>query len=373
MNVSIQGIGALGGFGCGVTALEKALVHQPPIGQWVHFETIHGSVQVPGMLADPSPLANHVPKPALRRMNHNNRIALLAAFMALTDAGMLENHTRGRMGIIVGTGYGATCNDFDFQHLSRDGADFSGSPTRFSNSVHNAAAAYISIAIKENGPNHSISHLDMSFSAALVTAIQWLQEDRVDTVLVGGIDEFNKAVAYQWYCDHMRSQPPDQQLPLVDVPPLVGEGACFFVLSPAKDDAGPYGIIEGAALERKPHSLKSLPAAEAYILSANGSKRQSDGFTDGLPAQARVASYAHIYGMMPVGAAFDLAIAALNLQHDNLLASQTGEIHSRKSVSTASEPVSIPLRTICCVQLGVGDTVGWISLMRGVNPAPSRE
>ena len=39
----------------------------------------------------------------------------------------------------------------DFQHLATAAEDFSGSPTQFSNSVHNAAAAYLSIALEENG------------------------------------------------------------------------------------------------------------------------------------------------------------------------------------------------------------------------------
>lgn len=363
MKVAINGIGALGGFGYGMTALEASLSGSPPAGQWVDFDTTRGAVHVPGLLADTEPLAAYIPKRALRRINHNNRVALLAAFTALADADLFEADKRGRLGILVATGYGATCNNFDFQHLSSDGADFSGSPTKFSNSVHNAAAAYISITLEENGPNHSISHLDMSFPSALVTAIQWLQEDRVDAVLVGGTDEFCKALAYEWYCNHMPTDQENPQLPLTQVPPLVGEGACFFVLSRAGERTASYGVIQQATLARRA-SRSTIPSgAGAYIVSTDQTKEQLQALDQLLPANAALAVYPHIYGMMPVGSAFDLAIAALSLKQNKLFAPQTLADLDQKII-TVTKPAPLPDGPICCLQLGAGNTSGWVTLDR---------
>jgi 3-oxoacyl-[acyl-carrier-protein] synthase II len=366
VNVAINGIGALGGFGCGIAALEQALVGSPPPGQWVDFDTTRGPVRVPGLVADTGPLAAYVDKRTLRRMDHSNRIALLAAFLALVDADMFEPRQRGRLGIMVATGYGATCNNFDFQHLSSDGADFSGSPTKFSNSVHNAAAAYISIALGENGPNHSISHLDMSFPSAILSAAQWLREERVDTVLVGGTDEFCKALAFEWYGNHLTTAHKNQALPLTGVPPLVGEGACFFVLSRAQDGQAPYGVIQQAGLERWAGQPSAPPRANAYIVSANRSQ-QRRCLADRLPAAALVAEYSHIYGTLPVGAAFDLAIAALCLKHSQLFAPQSPQSLFQAVPPGASSQAPLAKGPICCFQLGVGATAGWVLLNETVD------
>lgn len=364
MKVAINGIGALGGFGYGMAALEESLNGKSPAGQWVDFDTTRGAVHVPGLMADTAPLADYIPKRALRRINHNNRVALLAAFSALADADLFDANKRGRLGIMVATGYGATCNNFDFQHLSSDGADFSGSPTKFSNSVHNAAAAYISIALKEHGPNHSISHLDMSFPSALITAIQWLHEDRVDAVLVGGTDEFCKALAYEWYCCHMPPDQPPPQLPLNHVPPMVGEGACFFVLSRAGKRASSYAVIDQAALERRATGSAVPSGASAYIVSTDRSKEQIQALDQMLPPNAALAAYPHIYGMMPVGSAFDLAIAALSLKQNKLFAPQTLADLTHEKCAVVSPAVPLSEGPICCLQLGAGNTLGWVTLDR---------
>ncbi len=347
MKASIHGIGTVGGFGSGIDALEKALMASPPKGQWVEFETSKGLVRVPGLKADISALSTHVPVRTLRRMGHISRVALMAAYLSLADANMLEPKHRGRLGIVVATGYGATCNDFDFQHLSNDGADFSGSPIKFANSVHNATAASISIALKDNGPNHSVSHLDMSFPSAVLTAIQWLREERVDTVLVGGVDEFCKALAYaQQYQSNTKDRQARHQ-------PMVGEGACFFVLTGSQGKSAPYGFIDQVAIERWNQKSGKLPKASAYLIGTQDAVCHSQKLAEMLPADAMIGCYPHIYGLMPVGSAFDLAIGTLSLKHKKLF----------PSTWLPSPEAAIPGGPICCVQLGVGGTCGWITLI----------
>jgi 3-oxoacyl-[acyl-carrier-protein] synthase II len=355
VKVTINGIGAVGGFGSGIEALERALVHGAIAPQSIEFETTKGRISVPGFQADTAALSEFVPTRILRRMAHNSRIALLAAFSALADAQMLQPKQRGRLGIIVATGYGATCNNFDFQHLSNDGADFSGSPTKFSNSVHNAAAANISIALSDKGPNHSISHLDMSFPSALLTAMQWLFEDRVDTVLVGGVDEFCKALAYTWQFAHP-SESDRSNLP------LVGEGACFFVLSNNQDpELSRYGVIEEAAIGRSQNTPKALPRAQAYFMGIQDFTMQPSLVRDRLTADAKLAAYAHLYGIMPVAATFDLAVAALSLKLDKLFPSMPFvEIEPPLPLITSEQDLANG--PICCFQIGVGNTYGWITI-----------
>jgi 3-oxoacyl-[acyl-carrier-protein] synthase II len=350
----IRGIGAVGGFGIGIDSLESALVKGGVGHQWIEFETTRGQLRIPGYRADTSALTQFVPIRVLRRMAHNSRIALTGAFSALADAAMMDSKQRGRLGIIVATGYGATCNNYDFQHLSDDGADFSGSPTKFSNSVHNAAAANISIALGDRGPNHSVSHLSMSFPTALLTALQWLREDRVDTVLVGGVDEFSKALGYA-----------RQLMPATDSDgarmPLIGEGASFFVLSSAEGaSSSPYGVIEHVSVEHAFRNPSLLPHAAAHILAVQ-ELALPDRINDRLPPDARLAAYAHLYGIIPVAAAFDLAVAALSLKLGTLFPSMPlPDDAARPSIIRSAQPLK--QGSICCFQSGERSTFGWITI-----------
>ena len=72
--------------------------------------------------------------------------------------------------------------------------DLALSPILFSNSVQNAAAAYISMLLKIRGPSLSINQYEMAVPLAFQTAIDWLEEGRTETVLVGSIDCFSKAL-----------------------------------------------------------------------------------------------------------------------------------------------------------------------------------
>jgi 3-oxoacyl-[acyl-carrier-protein] synthase II len=354
MKALIRGIGTVGGFGSGIDALERALVRGSAEHQWIEFETTRGEIRLPGYRVDTSALSQFVPIRVLRRMAHTSRMALAGAFSALADAALMDWDQRGRLGIIVATGYGATCNNFDFQHLSDDGADFSGSPTRFSNSVHNAAAANISIALKARGPNHSVSHLDMSFPSALLTALQWLREDRTDTVLVGGVDEFSKAMAYAW-----------RQMPAATAGEaqraLIGEGAAFFVLSRSESDASSgYGVIEDVAVQHTPRNPGLLPPAAAHIMGIQDLTLPG-GINARLPQDARLAAYAHLYGITPVAAAFDLAVAALSLKLGTLFPSMALPAGPALP-NTLSDTQPLGQGPLCCFQSGVGETFGSITI-----------
>ncbi|MFZ1198667.1 MAG: beta-ketoacyl synthase N-terminal-like domain-containing protein, partial [Desulfobacterales bacterium] len=196
MTAVVTGIGVVGGFGCGVAALAAAM-HGNTAGPPGAFRirTAHVRADVDALLADITPLADFFPKKALRRIDRFTRLALLGSCLALADA-RLDAERRGRMGIIVATGYGSTCDTFDFLNTTVDEDDPCRSPIRFANSVHSAAAAHISAFLNEHGPTLTINQYDMSVPLAFLTACQWLEEDRVDSVLVGGADEFSRAMGY---------------------------------------------------------------------------------------------------------------------------------------------------------------------------------
>ncbi|KPJ77748.1 MAG: hypothetical protein AMJ54_06095 [Deltaproteobacteria bacterium SG8_13] len=366
MNITIKGIGTVGGFGAGISALQQSLATRQTSAQMVSLDTSKGPIRIPALLADTTSVQAYVDKRALRRIDHYIRMALLGSFLALEDAELLDSKPE-RMGIIVATGYGATCNTFDFQHSVITAGDPSGSPTKFSNSVHNAAAAHISIILRELGPNLSISHYDMSMPSALLNAIQWLKEERVDWVLVGGVDEFCKVLGYYWHCHYGNTGSSTQatgRAASVNRHAVVGEGSCFFVLTREDECTSAYGCIEDVQLGNFERGRVDLPDNSPFVLGADGFSPGDTRYAELLPRDCRPAVYTPLYGSLPVGMAFDMAIAALALRSgtmapspDDLLPALPGLPLLRKMQMPAGKRIS-------CLKLGAGNAFGLVTLQR---------
>jgi hypothetical protein len=56
MKLAIQGVGVVGGFGCGIEALRTALINQKVQGQSVSVKTDQGSREMTAFLADTAKL-----------------------------------------------------------------------------------------------------------------------------------------------------------------------------------------------------------------------------------------------------------------------------------------------------------------------------
>ncbi len=363
MKAYIQGIGPLGGFGRGLNRLEQALKCGETRATSVTMDSAAGKIKVPALLAETAGLADFVNTRALRRLDHYIRMALLGSFCALEDAGLLETANR-RLGIIVATGYGATCNTFDFQNSMITSEDPCGSPTKFSNSVHNAAAGNISILLNETGPNLSVSHFDMSFASAMLSAMHWLNEDRVDTILIGGVDEFCKVLGYYWHCHAGEDAEMDTDKLPGDFRPrtIIGEGACFFVLT--KNDPGnrSYGCIESVEMGNILHGSVRLPEESVFILGATDFSPIENQFFDILPAEVPAATYTPVYGAIPVGQAFDLAIAALSVKSRTFHRSLPIAALEGNRLNLTKKNDILNADRICCLHLGTDGSFGSIVL-----------
>jgi 3-oxoacyl-[acyl-carrier-protein] synthase II len=289
-------------------------------------------------------------------------MALLGSYLALADAGMLNVKER-RMGIIVATGYGSTGNMMDIQQAIDNDAPLI-SPTRFSNSVHNAAATHISILLDEMSPSLSVNDYDMSIPSAFLSACQWLQEKRVEAVLVGGVDEYCRAMGYNWHRRyHSGNSAKNDSADLTPGHAVIGEGACFFVLAP-QEDASPYGFIEEVRLENYTRSRVDAAKDAVYFLSVDGYKEYDDLYAAYLAKDIKAASYTHLYGGIPIGMGFDIAIAALCHKTGKFYASAEGVRHhsGHLNVIRAKEPLGTG--GICCLKLGAGGILGSVQVGR---------
>lgn len=356
MTAVITGIGVVGGFGCGVSALEKAAAGGSGIPtKTVKIRTPDVQAAVSGFLADTTSLADFVPRKALRRIDHFARLALLGSYLALEDAGLNENR-RGRMGIVVATGYGSTCDTFDFLNTTLDEDDPCSSPIRFANSVHSAAAAHIAAFLGEHGPTLSINQYDMSVTLAFLAACQWLEEDRVDSVLVGGADEFSRAMGF--YTQHLqpgRKPGPFSEAVLKQSP--VGEGSAFFVLEKDSEESSCYARVKSAGVKAMTGSPIAAPPGALLIVNPDSSRAAR------LQADTECASFAHLYGSLPVGMAFDIAMAAIMHKTGRRYPCGLASGGERPQKTTPSRTVqALDHRHIGCLNFGLSGDIGLVVL-----------
>jgi len=226
----------------------------------------------------------------------------------LADAG------HERLGVIVASGYGATGVTYAFLKSFINDGDVCASPTHFANSVHNSAAANISILLNARGPSLTVSQFDLSVPSALASVRQWLLEGRVDRVLFGAVEELSELIGYAWY--RQRGAPQS-----VSMTPLrteketaiPAEGAAFLLFSRAEEARKGYCTLDAATTGSHANAGFPLPDAGLLVLGADG-RRESGRRYAALAKNARIACHTPLYGSMAAGPAFDLAAAALILK-----------------------------------------------------------
>jgi 3-oxoacyl-[acyl-carrier-protein] synthase II len=364
--MAIEGIGVIGGFGCGVADLNGALRGKETIPTRKTVQTAEGSADLTAYLvSDTSALKDFVSNRATRRIDHFSKMALLAAWLALEDAGR-PDLSGERVGLVVATGYGATRSTFAFLDSVIDDGDACASPTLFSNSVHNAAGGHLSILLQTEGPALTVSQFELSVPAALLSAGLWLAEGRVDRVLLGGVDEYCEVLGYCWrrfYGEQaggpMRPMQFDQQRA------VPGEGAAFFLLSCQEGPAPRYGVIVDVEIGNDDSARVELPDDAVLILGADGHRKCCSRYAQYLSADRTSACYTPLYGSLPVGQAFDMAIAALSIRDNRIFvppdySGKEGEAFGR----VGQGDQALGSREVCCLKLGGAGEFAIVTLAR---------
>lgn len=241
---------------------------------------------------DTGDLARYASSRALRRVDHFTRMALLAAYSALEDAG-LDAAELKHTGIILATGYGPVKLTFDFLDSIIDFGPEMASPQAFAHSVHNIPAATIALMMSLRGPCFSFCQLDTAVAAAALAAQTWLAEKRVTRVLLGAVDEYTALLETntQRIAESLPAESSGGRRRLAP-----GEGAVFFCLH-ADPGMARHGFID------------AMPPADSFLdapvfFSGSASPEQRNAFP-----QAHDLS--PLYGNMPIGMAFDAAVALL--------------------------------------------------------------
>lgn len=358
MRIAVKGIGVTGGFGCGVADLSAALEGGISRLAEMIVPSAQGPLPLPAFRAETGRLEEFVPKRTLRRVDHYSKMGLLGAYLALADGGMLGSDL-SRLGVVVASGYGATATTFAFLDSIIGDGDICASPTHFANSVHNAAAANISIMLGAKGPSLTVSQFDMSVPSALVSARQWLAEGRVDAVLFGAIDELSDLIGY---LQHRRRGPQHASAisPLTtgEESSIIGEGAAFLLLT-RQDDSRAYCTIDTVDTGSLYEGELPFPDDALLLLGADGRRELGARYRATVSRHSRIACYAPIYGSMPAAAAFDLAAAALILQN--------GRAYPIPGAAGCDiDGIAVPLETtrICALRLAGTNEYAAVTLSR---------
>lgn len=178
-------------------------------------------------------LKDRVALKKMRRADHFSKMSALAARDAIDLAGLSVSDDKMRLGIVVATAFGPHRATFQFLDEIMDFGDAGVSPTLFSHSVHNAAAAYIAIMLGSRGPACTVTDFQHPFHAGLMTAAVWLHEQRCSHVLVGYTEESSTPM------DRILTQRSREQRPhdpvLFNFSPYAGkllsEGSVFLVVT----------------------------------------------------------------------------------------------------------------------------------------------
>lgn len=370
MKIAIRGVGAVGAFGSGLSDLSAALSGKAVLPEHVDLTLPHGEVPVPVFRAETEKLFSFVPKRELRRVDHLSRMALLGAHLALEEGGAIDP---ARTGVIVGTGYGAMGTTFGFLDTAMDNGDAGASPIKFSNSVHNAAAAHLSTNLSITGPNLTVSQFDFSFISSLMTAASWLESGRVDSVLVGAVDAYCDPLGYchnRFFLRDDRAQT-IRPFDLDRQSAIPGEGSFFFLLQREEADRGAaYGYIRDIFYGRTgpdEEDAMHVPANAVLFLGLDGMKKcagsygRFSGVSQGDPGALGVAAYAPLCGSLPAGSGLDLAVAAISARDRKIYVSPASAGHTCGMKVIDRDTVLAEGGDICCVKYS-GDFEGRVVL-----------
>ena len=360
MTVFINGIGVVGSFGSGIDALVQCL-NRGDYPSPVLSDEKSSAVLYPTYTADTSCLGEFVPRKVLRRIDHFSQLALTGACLALKDAG-LDSIGMQRTGLVICSGYGSAKTTFSFLDSLIDYGDSCASPTLFSNSVHNSASGHISIILGLDGPCLTVSQFEMSVHSALLSAVMWLREGRADQILFGGVDEGCDVLKY-CYRGFFGNRKDIKMTPLTSEKQsaIPGEGAVFFLLSNERSPDKYYGSIESVKVKSIFDNGFHFPEDSFCIVNADGHRECDMRYLDIIPEGAQVSCYTPVYGSIPVGPAFDMAIASISLRDGTLFPSPES-VGNPAGLHIIKERQRLGGNSISCLKIGRQGELGIITM-----------
>ncbi len=356
MTSFLNGLGIVAATGRGTDSLRSALLSgwQPPV-----TITLPDDHKLPVYPLPPGALEDKSLGRNVRRADRLSKMAVFAAADALIDAQLPPDLDRRRIGLIVTSAFGSHATTFQFLDEILTYGDAAVSPTVFSHSVQNAAAAYVASTLDLQGPVLTLTQVHFAFHHALLLARQWLAAGQCDHVLVGGMDELGSVMHF--ICRSLLRAPMDGKLrPFAfakDPAAIPGEGSAFFLLS-STPRPGSY-----ARLGQIMTTPGSIPATTPglHILEADGTLTDESGYANLTTVGTQFAAYAPLFGSMTGGTPLQAGAAALMLKEQVCFATPVTDGANALPLCRATAPQ--PLASVLLTRLHCNGTAGQIQLL----------
>ncbi len=338
--MNILGMGIVFAGGRGIDSLDKALHEgwQRPAEVEIKGRKSFAYRVDQQVISDRTLLKN------MRRADKLSKMAVVAASEALAGS-RIDDLNRKRVGIITATALGAHVTTFDFLDDIIEYGDARVSPTTFSNSVHNAAASYISSALGIEGPTLTVTQFFFAFHSALQLAQLWLNEGRCEYVLAGAVEQYGDVLAYIHDTKLIPATDgmirPFNFKPVCQVP---GEGSVFFLLG-NKKQGNSFCEIHNVSVNA---DEKDILQAELDIIDTDGLLADESIYRNCLSHAIPAASYSPLFGSMLSGSAFNCAAGALMLRNQTTYANPVTDNPNCLNIVNNTGPCNIEL--IRCVR-----------------------
>ena len=132
-----------------------------------------------------------IPAMKARRFDRGSQFAIIACAQAIAEAGYDIAAAPEEIGIAVGTGSAGAGALTEFLRVLLTESPEAAPPFHFPNTVANAPASQVSIELKLQGPNVTITQKDPSALNALLFCSLALGSGRARAMLAGAVDEWN--------------------------------------------------------------------------------------------------------------------------------------------------------------------------------------
>ena len=265
--VVVTGVGSVSALGaeCGAAVGEALERGVPAIGPVRAFSTDGCASRLGGEVGD---IATHLQDGEARRLSRASQLAVVAARLALADAS-LQPGQLAEMGLVLGSHWGdfRSSETFALGFLERGILGLS--PLVFPNTVMNAMAAQVSIAVGVRGPMLTLNEVDVAGELAVVRGAALIASGRASAVLAGGADELSPIL----YRELSRLGTMSRTVPGPEGcrpfdrranGTVLGEGATFLVLETAESaltrGGRVYGELAGAAWGNLPTPAHGFPS-----------------------------------------------------------------------------------------------------------------
>ena len=187
MAVAVSGLGAVGSFGCGASALAEALrasrLRASEVDRTAGYHLPESARTA--ALVDAADVSPWVPAALGRRMSPPSKLAVAAARMALDEAGSAPGLTE----VVLATAFGpSSFTERLLREILAEGPE-AASPFLFTECVANAPAAQVAIVCQARGPNVTVTQREAGPLLAMGRAAADVASGSVERALAGAVDE----------------------------------------------------------------------------------------------------------------------------------------------------------------------------------------